>query len=106
MHNKVTVHFPLLKERRLNLRCLTGVVLLLTVFFLPLHFHSFTLAAQLSKECSCYHGGRTQAGLALAQADWTPTLQASFIVIHEPQVFGWFSIHSHAIRAPPAIYPL
>lgn len=92
-----------LMERSLNSRRLATVVLLLAVFFLPLHSHSFTVTAQLSKECSCVHGNRTQIGLAPAAADWVPTFQASSIVLPEPQVFGWFSVDSHAIRAPPAI---
>ena len=79
-----------------------AVILLLAVFFLPLHSHSFTPTAQVTKECSCYHGGRTQAGLAPALADWTPSLQASLIVAYEPQVLGWLSIKSHTIRAPPS----
>ena len=92
-----------LMERSLNSRRLAAVVILLAVFFLPLHFHFFTLTSQVSKECSCYQGGRTQVGLAPVQADWVPTFQASSIVLPEPQVFGWFSVDSHAIRAPPAI---
>lgn len=80
---------------------LTAAVLLLAVFFLPFHFHLFNPAAQLSQECSCYQGARSQAGLAPAPADWTPTFQASFIVLYEPQIFGRLAFDSHAIRAPP-----
>jgi len=90
-------------KRALNSRRLIGAVLFLAVFFLPLHSHAFTVTAQLGKECSCYHGGRTQVGLAPAQADWTPTFQASLIAVHESQVVGYSSVDSHAIRAPPAI---
>ena len=85
---------------------LIAAFLLLAVFFLPLHFHSFTPAAQVSKECSCYHGGRTQAGLAPAPTDWTPTFQLSSVVVYELQVFGWHSFDSYAIRAPPSIASL
>jgi hypothetical protein len=87
-------------------RHLIASVLLLAIFFLPLHFHPFTLAAQVSKDCSCYHGGRTQIGLAPGPLDWAPTYQASFIIVREPQLFGWFSVDSHSIRAPPAISSL
>jgi len=92
---------PSLNKQSFYLRVLVGSVLLIAFFFLPLHFHSLTPTAQLSQECSCYHGVRTQAGLAPAPADWTPTFQASFIVLHEPQVFERISLASHAIRAPP-----
>lgn len=95
-----------LMERSLNSRRLAAVVLLLAVFFLPLHFHFFTLTAQLSKECSCVHGNRTQIGLAPATTDWTPIFQPSFLTVYEAQVLAWFSVNSHAIRAPPAIYSL
>ena len=92
-----------LMERSLNSRRLAAVVLLLAVFFLPLHFHSLTLAAQVTKECSCYQGGRTQVGLAPASVDWTPAFQPTFIVVYEPQILSWLSIAAHTIRAPPAI---
>jgi hypothetical protein len=80
---------------------LAAAVLLLAVFALPFHLHFFTPAAQLAQECSCYHGVRTQAGLAPAPADWTPTFQASFVVLHEPQLLGSHTFGSYAIRAPP-----
>lgn len=92
-------------KRSLDSRRLAAAVLLLAVFFLPLHFHPAISSAQVSKECSCYHGGRTQGGLAPAAADWTPTFQVLFIAVYEPQILGWLSISSHTIRAPPSIYP-
>jgi hypothetical protein len=87
-------------------RHLTAAVLLLAVFALPLHFHFFTPTAQLSQECACYHGVKTQAGLAPALADCTPTFQTSFVANYEPQVSNWVAIYSHAIRAPPYISSL
>ena len=95
------MRFSLLKQRGSRPCTLVSSALLVALFFLPLHFHPFTPAAQLTKECSCYHGLRTQAGLAPAQADWTPAFHASLVFAYEPQVFGWFSVDSHAIRAPP-----
>ena len=82
-------------------RTLVGLVLVLAVFALPFHLHFFTPTAQIIQECSCYHGVRTQAGLAPASADWTPTFQASFVVPHKPQLFGSHLFGSYAIRAPP-----
>jgi hypothetical protein len=81
-------------------------LLLLTVFFLPLHLHFFTSTAQVNKECGCYYGGRTQADLARAPANFTPTFQVSSVVVYEPQVFAWSSFDSYAIRAPPSITSL
>lgn len=80
---------------------LASALLLLAVFALPLHLHFFTATAQLTQECSCYHGVKTQTGLAPAPADWTPTFQASAIVFYEPQAFGSQSFDFYAIRAPP-----
>jgi len=39
-----------------------GAIVFLALFFLPLHFH-LSFAAQISKECSCVHGTRTQLAL-------------------------------------------
>ena len=94
---------PPLKKRGLPLRTLIGTALLVALFFLPLHFHSLTPAAQLSKECGCYAGDRTQTGLAPASMDWDPNLQASPVNLQEPQVPGWFSVRSRSIRAPPEL---
>jgi hypothetical protein len=92
---------PSLPKQRSHPWTLVGLLLVIAVFALPFHFHFFTPAVQLGQECACYHGVKTQAGLAPAQADWTPTLQASFVAVYEPQVFTWFSIYSLPIRGPP-----
>jgi hypothetical protein len=101
-----TVSFPCWKGKGSGTYRLIGAVALFFVFFLPLHLHFSTPIAQVNKECSCYYGGRTQAGLAPAQADWTPTFQASSIVLLEPQVIRWHSFDSYAIRAPPSVASL
>ena len=100
-HNEVAVLRALTKSGA-NSRHVTATVLLLAVFALPFHLHFFTPTAQIAQECSCYHGVRTQAGLAPVAADWTPTFQASFLVLCEPQLLGSHSFGSYAIRAPPS----
>jgi hypothetical protein len=90
-------------QKSAGARRLFGAILLFFVFFLPLHFHFFSATAQLTQECSCYHGVRTQTGLTSAPADWAPFFQASFVEIYEPKVFSRLPIHFHAIRAPPSI---
>lgn len=100
--NRIDSRFDIMKKAFTSRR-LIGAVLFLAVFFLPLHFHSFTVAAQFSKECSCYHGGRTQIGLAPASVDWTPAFEPAQVVLYEPEVSSWFSVDFHAIRAPPAL---
>jgi hypothetical protein len=88
-------------SKRVVRKRLAAAVLLLAVFALPFHLHFFTPTAQLTQECSCYHGVRTQAGLGPVPADWTPTFQTSFIVLHEPQLLISHSFGSYSIRAPP-----
>ncbi|MGB7948441.1 MAG: hypothetical protein WCH75_12225, partial [Candidatus Binatia bacterium] len=39
---------------------LVSLLLFLTVFFLPLHFHPVAATAHVTKECSCIHGTRTE----------------------------------------------
>jgi hypothetical protein len=82
-------------------RRLLGAAVLFFVFFLPLHFHFFSPTAQLTQQCSCYHGVRTQAGLASTPTDCTPTFQAVTVETYEPQIFIRLSIYSLPIRAPP-----
>ena len=97
---------PSRPQKGIGSRHLIASLLLLAVFFLLLHLHFFTSTAQVNKECSCYHGGRTQAGLAPAPANWTPTFQVSSVIVYGLQVFGWCSFDSCAIRAPPSIASL
>lgn len=86
-------------------RRLAAAVLLLAFLFLPLHLH-YSTASQLSKECSCAHGNRTQLGLAPAALDWIPGFQLSPVVYHELEALGRLSTSSHTIRAPPSVYSL
>jgi hypothetical protein len=91
------------QQKSAGARRLIGAAVLFFVFFLPLHFHFFSATAQLSQECSCYHGVRTQTGLTSAPADWAPSFQASIVEIYQPKVFSRSPIYFHAIRAPPSI---
>jgi hypothetical protein len=100
------VSFRYSKEKGSSTYRLIGALALFFVFFLPLHLHFFTSTAQVNKECGCYYGGRTQAGLAPVPANWTPTFQVSSVLVYEPQVFAWSSFDSYAIRAPPSIASL
>ena len=78
-----------------------GVLLLLTVFFLPLHVHSATESSQVSQECSCYYGGRTQLGWAPACVTLVPTYEAVFLVIHRAETPVAVVVESESARAPP-----
>jgi len=80
---------------------LIGFVLVLAIFFLPLHFHALNLAPQVNKECSCLSGSRTQAGLAIVAVGWLPLFEPYAIA---PEVQHWPDLalsRAVQIRAPP-----
>jgi hypothetical protein len=84
-----------------DLRRLIGAGMLLFVFFLPLHFHSVAVKAQVTKECSCVHGTRTEAGLAVAPAVWIPVLPAQAVANESLAWLTNLRFQNHGIRAPP-----
>jgi hypothetical protein len=81
-----------------------NVILLITVFFLPLHFHVATASsAQINQECSCVHGSRTQLG-QIAPPLTSVVLVCDFAFLLDSQVaFIPQSVRSHLSRAPPAV---
>jgi hypothetical protein len=86
-------------------RRLIGTGLLLFVFFLPLHSH-LSAPAQVTKECSCVHGSRTQMGLGPVQISAAPALLSSLLVTKEPTLVALRFVNLRAIRAPPHIASL
>jgi len=77
-----------------------GAILFIAVFFLPLHFH-FTVAAQVSKECSCVHGTRTQTGQVAPLTVNVPVVcQVAIFSIHQ-ESFVSRSVRNQFSRAPP-----
>ncbi|HWO42630.1 MAG TPA: hypothetical protein VNO43_12590 [Candidatus Eisenbacteria bacterium] len=83
-----------------------SLILLLAVFFLPLHFHALTVASQVNKECSCLSGSRTQPGLAIEPARWLPLFDA-YAIAPEVQVWPEIAVgRARHIRAPPALASL
>jgi len=83
-----------------DLRRVACAITLLFLFFLPLHVH-FSLSPQLSNQCSCVQGARTQ----FVVADKAPTVVPvpQFAVRLEPQVCEWISTASNCpyVRGPP-----
>jgi hypothetical protein len=78
-----------------------SVFLLLTVFFLPLHFHAVSAAAsQVTKECSCLHGSRTHAGVTNA-----PSLCAPLLAVNDVELTAQIDSGSHSIRIPSSRAP-
>jgi hypothetical protein len=87
-------------RKRLRLRRAISALALLFVFFLPLHFH-FSIPSQLTKECSCVHGTRTQLALDADPPTITPTLSATvFAILYD---FSWAGDWSKPqnVRGPP-----
>jgi len=82
-------------------RRLVGLLLFLTVFFLPLHFHSVTVTAQVAKECGCLYGSRTQAGLTTAHSKSLPVLVWQPVRTESREFFGSFFGTKWHSRAPP-----
>jgi hypothetical protein len=78
-----------------------GVFLLLTVFFLPLHYHPANATSQIHHECSCLHGARTQAAVTTLTPLW-PSLWV--LLSHEPlerRLLSQSIAGFQSIRAPP-----
>jgi hypothetical protein len=95
------VYHLLLRSIRLEPHRLVGLLLLLAVFFLPLHVHSISAPAKVAKECTCLHGKRTDAVSAIVLPSCTPVLAAEPIATQFQHWSGYvFTLIRH-IRAPP-----
>jgi hypothetical protein len=91
------------RKRSPGLHRLIAAGLFFFVFFLPLHAHYFASDPQITKDCACLHGSRTQMASAPVAADWAPMFLLSAVFSHEPQVISNSSVGILSIRAPPAI---
>jgi len=89
--------------RVFHTRQLIGAALLLTVFWLPFHFHSFSPLPLINKDCTCDSGARTQLGLLHADTSLTPVIQAFAVVVLETYFFVPISTEPHVSRAPPTL---
>lgn len=86
----------------LRIRRATNLTILLFVFFLPLHFHAVTAGpAQITHECSCLHGTRTQVGITAAAGLWATALLFVLHLSFESQIASQTQISFQSIRAPP-----
>jgi len=78
-----------------------GAIVFLALFFLPLHFH-FSVAAQVSKECSCVHGTRTQLALHDKEAIVAPLPRIAILTPPNSKSVVSHRTRSHNVRGPPA----
>ena len=81
-----------------------NVVLLITVFFLPLHFHLATASvAQINKECACVQGSRAQLGqIAPSVASVALVSSAAILTVFQEECISHFASTQHS-RAPPVL---
>jgi hypothetical protein len=87
-------------------RRFVGTAIILFVFFLPLHHHFSTAAAQAKEDCVCQHGSLTLLGLAPPQLHLTPQFAISSLILPALYARDRYSVSHKTIRAPPRISSL
>jgi hypothetical protein len=92
-------------QQRRQLRRAFSAVILLFVFFLPLHFH-LSPAQQINKECSCLHGTRKQLALTDTAPTCAPVLAGIEVAVQSISVWtdSWICLEN--VRAPPSVLSL
>ena len=88
-------------RKQVGARRLVGAALLLFVVFLPLHFHPVDESHQISHECACIHGTRTQ--LASTPSSAILAIAPAVFVVTAERVEALISlvVESDSARAPP-----
>jgi hypothetical protein len=87
--------------RRVEVPRVVGALVLLFVFFLPLHFHTVDDSGQISHECSCIHGTGTQLAAPAQSVVLTVVPTVLFAVATRTQAFVSLAVASDPARAPP-----
>jgi hypothetical protein len=98
------MYFPGVKKA-LKGRQVVSVLALVFVFFLPLHFH-FSIASQVSRECSCLQGTRAQLAPTASPLAIVPQLCISQVA--DLPVSVWLEEESaqQHVRGPPSLISL
>ncbi len=98
------MYFPGMRKT-LGSRRLVSALALVFVFFLPLHFH-FSITSQVTKECSCLQGMRTQ--LAPTASHLTIIPQLCVFQVADLLISVWMESESaqQHVRGPPALASL
>ena len=79
-----------------------GVFVALAVFFLPLHFHlTSAMASQVTKECGCLHGTRTQLALAAEAPQQSLPIELAAVVIERDSFISQRLTEPQKVRGPP-----
>lgn len=87
--------------RRVAAQQIIGSLVLLFVFFLPLHFHSVDESRQLTHECSCVQGTRTQLGSAPSSVVAAVAPAVFFVMAERVESLVSLAVESDFARAPP-----
>ena len=87
----------------LHHRLLVGFFFLF-IFFLPLHFHPITSEPELSQECTCAQGTRTQTGLGTRPLILIPSSDVSLVVLDAHEVPSSAHVEFEFARAPPSFF--
>jgi hypothetical protein len=88
-------------KRTLIDRRVIAFLLLIFIFFLPLHFHPADETRRIDHECSCYHGVRTQLGSAPSPAILPVAPVVFFLIAAGAEAPARSVIQSDFARAPP-----
>jgi len=90
-----------------HLRRWISALLFLAVFFLPIHIHLATAAtAQLSKECSCVQGTRTQLAFAADVPHAAAPVELNIVASECESLAAHLWFYSQKVRGPPTLTSL
>jgi hypothetical protein len=87
-------------RQRRQIRRLLSAAIVVFVFFLPLHLH-VSLGGQVTKECSCVQGTRTQLAAQTASTSVLPSFRSVFFTVIAEATETGERCRSHNVRAPP-----
>ena len=88
-------------QKSVDARRLVGAVIVLFVFFLPLHFHAADESRQLTHECSCVHGTRTQLASIVSSTILAIVPAVFFVMAERTESLVRLAVESDSARAPP-----
>jgi hypothetical protein len=87
--------------KTLKLRTISALALLF-VFFLPFHFH-FSLAAKITKECSCLQGDRSQLAPIASDPPIAPQFRSFRVANLLCSVWTEEQSSQQYVRGPPSL---
>jgi hypothetical protein len=92
---------PSLTSKPDKFRGIISVAALLFVFFLPLHVH-FSAVPQISKECSCVQGTRTELAVSADTWNLAPIYRTTYVITQDDLLWVDQWTQLKRVRGPPA----